>query len=83
MLYALCLIAATKSAIQPTIKHTPPIGVIGPITDRFSSPSKFLVLSRYSDPENRRIPRVNMMKDTRIDWLFALENVDKKSRANV
>ena len=65
--YALCLIAATKSAIQPIIKHKPPIGVIGPITDMFSNPSKFLVLNRYRDPENSRIPTVNMINDTLMD----------------
>ena len=68
---------------QPTIKHSPPKGVTGPITEIFSMPSRFLVLKRYKDPEKRNIPIVNMIYETLMDWLFALENVDRNKSAKV
>jgi hypothetical protein len=66
--YARCLIAATNKPIQPTIKLSPPRGVIGPkIEVKPLRPIKSRRLNRYREPENKRMPTVKAIKETRID----------------
>lgn len=75
--------AAINNPIHPTIKLTPPNGVIGPKKVTPSSPNNSRTLSKYNEPEKRKIPTANAMKDTRIEAFFALENVERNNKANV
>ena len=65
------------------MKKTPPNGVTGPNNLAFPIPINSLVLKRYKEPENNRIPTKKQINENRIDAFFAREKVDKKSSAKV
>ena len=50
-----------KNSTQPSIKKTPPKGVMIPIPSSPTLPVAFKNVSRYNDPENKSIPMQNEM----------------------
>ena len=58
--YYFCLIdnTFTNKFIHAKINRRPPIGVIGPIIDKFTFKSSW-ILSRYIENEKQKIPETN------------------------
>src|SRR5690606_3622312 len=65
-IYPLFLMVATNSPTHPKMKHSPPTGVTGPRISTAPKPVISRVLSTYNDPENNKMPKVNVIKENRI-----------------
>lgn len=75
---------ANNKKIQPTIKHKPPNGVIGPRIGVIDSrPNKCRVANKYNEPEKNKIPILKLQPAyTIVEELILLAKMVTINNAN-